>query len=181
MVIRYWLFVALTLVLTGFIGYGTYMTARLLRTWKPEQNLLLTPAENLIRVLMIAGCVLLGLLSTLSNQQLGWEMQNLQGQLIWGIVVGLLLALFFYTSTRWFIKRTGKRFYSSTIIEHIVPKGPAEFVLVALALIPAVFLEELLFRSLLLAGLTPILPIWLLLLVQGVLFGFIRIDALKPR
>ena len=53
MPINFWIFVLLTLALVIFISYGTYATAQLLRHWQPDRNLLLLPAENLIRLLLI--------------------------------------------------------------------------------------------------------------------------------
>ena len=59
MTINFWLFTVLTLALVAFIGYGTYATARLLRNWRPDRNLLLLPAENLLRLVLIGVCIIL--------------------------------------------------------------------------------------------------------------------------
>ena len=72
MPLRYWIFVAFTLSLTALIGYGTFNTARLLRTWRPPHNLLLSGPETVARIALIALCVVAGLLSGLPGEQLGW-------------------------------------------------------------------------------------------------------------
>jgi membrane protease YdiL (CAAX protease family) len=171
MTARYWLFVALTLALTLFTAYGAYRTSLLLKQWQPDRNLLLLPGENVVRWAMIVGCVGLGLLSGLPLPQLGWTGIHLTRDLLLGIVLGSGLALIFYFATRWFVTQTGARFYSDQIVAYVVPTSGREYGLVALAMVGVALLEELLFRSLLLGGLEPILPRWLLLLGSALLFG----------
>jgi membrane protease YdiL (CAAX protease family) len=170
----YSLFVLLTLVLTGWISYNTYVTAKLLRTWQPESNPLLHPLETLVRLALIAACIGLGLLSGLSPAALGWTLVDGWRQAAWGAVAGLLLGAVFLLATRWMVQRTGERFYSPLVLELIVPKDPREFVLTALAMVTVVLLEELLFRSLLIGGLAPIAPAPLLAVLFGVLFGLLH-------
>ncbi|NJN84488.1 MAG: CPBP family intramembrane metalloprotease [Caldilineaceae bacterium] len=116
----------------------------------------------------------LGLLSGLSDAQLGWVWVNPGWQIVEGCSRGLLLAAIFYSVTRQLTRRTGQRFYSSVILEAIVPRNRREMLLVSLAMIPVVLLEELLFRSLLLGGMAPILPTYLLIVSGGVLFGWMH-------
>jgi membrane protease YdiL (CAAX protease family) len=168
---NYLLFVILTLGLTLFLGYGTYATARLLRVWRPEQNLLLMPTENFVRVVMLLFCVALGYLSGIEAAQLGWQWPQPALQLLIGVVTGLATALFFYYSTRQIVRHSGARFYSPAVMHYIIPKSRREFLLVLLALIPVVLLEELLFRSLLLGGLSPLAPEIALLIGFGLVFG----------
>jgi membrane protease YdiL (CAAX protease family) len=171
---RYWLFVALTLALTGFIGYNTYLSAQLLRRWRPDRNLLLLPAENLLRLGLVLACLGLGVLSGLDARQLGWLLSRWPAQLLWGVGWGVGLAGFLYLSTRWILQRSGQRFYSSIIVQAIVPKSTGELLGVSLVMISVVLLEELLFRSLLLGGLAPILPAPLLLIGWSVVFGLLH-------
>ena len=170
----YWLFVGLTLTLTGFLGYATFSTARLLQSWRPEGNLMLMPGENLLRVGLIGACWLLGRLSGLGSGSLGWGADGWPVQLGWGVGIGLGVAFFFVAATRWLVGWTGSRFYSDQIIDLIVPTSKRELVWVAAAFVPAVLLEELLFRSLLLGGLAPILPVGWLLIGFGVIFGLLH-------
>jgi membrane protease YdiL (CAAX protease family) len=179
---RYWIFVVLTLLFTGFVGYNTYATAHLLRRWQPDgalrsrsgRNLLLLPAENLLRLVLIAFCLGLGLLSGLEPRQLGWVWPATPEPFLWGAGWGVVLAGFFYLSTQWIIRRTGQRYYSSVIVQAIVPGNRVELVLVCISMFGVVALEELLFRSLLLSGLQPILPTPVLLIGWSVVFGLLH-------
>jgi membrane protease YdiL (CAAX protease family) len=172
--LRYWLFLALTLLLTGFIGYGTYSTARLLRTWQPDTNLLLMPAEAFMRLVFILVCIGLGLLSGLPMEQLGWSLTDAGGQIVWGIGWGIVMAGVMVLTTQWLLVETGQRFYSNTVLAHVLPKNRREVLLVAMAMISVVALEELLFRSLLLGGLTPLLSPSILIVLTAALFGLMH-------
>jgi membrane protease YdiL (CAAX protease family) len=174
MAVNYWFFVAGVSTLTLFIGYTTFATARLLKKWRPDRNLLLIPTENLVRLGLIILCLGLGRLSGLGRDQLGWQASGPFRQLIWGSLIGLGIGLFFYYTTYWLIRRTGQRFYSSLVIELIVPTTRRELILVLLAMLPVVLLEELLFRSLLLGGLVPIFPPTILLIGLSLLFGVLH-------
>ncbi len=171
---RYWLFVALVLTLTCLIGYATYRTARLLRVWTPDRNLLLLPGENLVRLVLIVLCIGLGYLSGLDAERLGWQMPRPGLQVLFAVPVGTALAFFFYAATRHIVERTGERFYSSVVLYAIIPRSRREIPLALLALGPIALLEELLFRSLLIGGLSPLVPAWLLVLGLGVLFGLLH-------
>ena len=174
MTINFWLFTVLTLALVAFIGYGTYATARLLRNWRPDRNLLLLPAENLLRLVLIGVCIILGLLSGLPFSALGWLIPQVEQQLLWGVVWGVALALFFYSSTQWLVRSTGQRFYSSVVIQAITPKDRRELLLVLLAMAPVVLLEELLFRSLLIGGFAHLVALPVLVIGWSVIFGLLH-------
>lgn len=170
----YWIFFIAVFLLTGFIGYGTFATARLLQQWQPKENLLLMPAETVFRFFLILLCVGLGILSGVPYEQLGWQVDQLGRQLLEGLVWGVIMALGFYWSTKILLRRGGERFYSSVIINAITPRNRRELGLVLLAMILVVLLEELLFRSLLLGGLAPLLPMPLLLISWSVAFGLLH-------
>lgn len=172
--LRYWSFVMITLTLTAFIGYGTFATARLLQRWTPDHNLLLHPLENLVRAALLLACVGLGYLSGLGFDQLGWQWDAVGQQLVWGLIFGFGLGLCFYLITQWLMRFVGKAFYSTVVIEHLVPRDNRELLLVLAAMAPVVILEELLFRSLLLGGLAPIVPTTLLVLGLSILFGLLH-------
>jgi membrane protease YdiL (CAAX protease family) len=171
---NYWLFVAGTLILTAFLSYNTYLSAQLLRYWRPTQNLILLPSENLLRLGLIALCIGLGWLSGLSYEQLGWRWPLDNRPALTGLLWGVGLALFFALTTVWVVQRMGRRFYSPTVVQAIVPRRAGELPLVLLAMIPAVLLEELLFRSLLIGGFSPIAPIALLAIGGSLLFGYLH-------
>lgn len=171
---NYWIFFTLTLALVTLIGYGTFATARLLRNWQPDRNLLLTPAENLLRIGLIAFAIMLGRVSGLGATQLGWVVQTFWADLLWGIIWGALLAGLFAWSTRWLIHKSGERYYSSVVIKAITPRSNRELIFVLLAMVPVVLLEELLFRSLLIGGFRAVLPLPLLLIGWSLLFGLLH-------
>lgn len=172
--INFWLFTMLTFALVAFLSYGTYATARLLRSWQPDRNLLLLPAENLLRLVLIALCIILGYLSGAPLAQLGWVFPAVGQQLFWGIVCGIGLALFFYLSTKRLVDVTGQRFYSSVVIQAITPRSTRELLLVLLVMAPVVLVEELLFRSLLIGGFALLLPLPWLIIGWSILFGLLH-------
>lgn len=170
----YWIFVFLTLGLIGFVGYGTFRTADLLREWRPEGNALLMPMDVIFRLVLLLVCVALGLLSGVDRATLGWQAPHLREQVTWGAAWGALMALIAVSVTHFLVRRTGERFYSSVIIELIVPKNAREAFLVLLALVPVVVLEELLFRSLFIGGLSLLLPVAMLVICGGAMFGLLH-------
>ena len=158
------------------VGYGVYATHRLLRTWQPDHNVLLTAGENILRLVLIVFCVLLGLISGLrAKTSSGWRFSAGNATTSIGLASGCLLALFFYGATQWVIQRSGQRFYSSVVIKAIVPAERTGLLLVSLAMLPIVALEELLFRSLLVGGLTPLLPASFLVIATSLLFGLLHL------
>lgn len=174
MTVRYSLFVFLTLLLSGFLAYSTYATARLLRTWRPSGNPLLEPADNLLRVGLAFICVALGLLSGLPFATLGWTLTSPLRQTALGMAIGLLLALLFYVATRWLVAFTGHRYYSTLLLDLIAPHSQREFVAVAIALVPSVLLEELIFRSLWVGGFSQLVSAPLLIAASSLLFGLMH-------
>ncbi|MCB0152422.1 MAG: hypothetical protein KDE01_32800, partial [Caldilineaceae bacterium] len=69
--------------------------------------------------------------------------------------------------SQWVRNSMGTRLYSKTFSEMIIPRTQREFYFIAAALIPVVILEELLFRSLLIGGFSPLLPAWLLVILTS--------------
>jgi membrane protease YdiL (CAAX protease family) len=154
-----------------FFGYGTFATARLLKTWEPDRNLLLIPSQHIFWLGMVLLCLFLGWLSGLSYQQLGWYIPSPWFQIGGGMIIGLGLGALFFYATLWVLRYSGHQFYSAFTLKHVVPDTPQELKLVLLAIIPGVIFEELLFRSLLLGGVSPILPIPILLIGGSIIFG----------
>ena len=174
MTVRYGLFLLLTGVMTAFLGYGTWATARLLREWTPPRNPLLEPLETLVKAALCVLCILLGWLSGVSPAALGWTTARPAAQAAWGALAGAALGLLFYAASRWVVARAGTRYYSPALVELIAPRSGAELGWIALAMVPAVLLEELLFRSLLVGGLSPIAPLPLLVVASALLFGLMH-------
>lgn len=171
---RYFLFVFLTLLLVGLVAVATVRSNRLLATWPADQNPLLHPGETLMRLLLLLLCIALGLLSGRPAAALGWQWGEVLAQLAWGTLAGLVMAAFYYTATRLVVARWGERYYSPRVLEIILPRRRADFPAVALAMLPVVGMEELLFRSLLIGGFGPLAPDWALVLISAALFGWMH-------
>jgi membrane protease YdiL (CAAX protease family) len=174
MSLSYTTFVALTLLFVGLVGYATYRSAQILPDWPADQNPLLHPAETGVRFILIGFCISLGLLSGESQQALGWVVNHPLSQIAWGTLWGILLALFYIITTRWVMARSGKRYYTTTVVRVIVPRSTQQVWAVAAVMVSVVLLEELLFRSLLLGGFAPLLPTWLLLAIGALIFGLMH-------
>lgn len=168
---RYSLFVLGVLALTAFIAYSTFVTTKLLRRWRPLRNPLLDRADILLRLALVAACIGLGVLSGLERATLGWVLHDPLRQAIVGMFVGGVLAIGLWGSARWLMHIGGDRLVAPEFIAMVAPRSLAELWLIALALIPAVLLEELLFRTLLIGGLSPLAPAWVLAVGVSVLFG----------
>ncbi len=164
------LFVLGTLAILVFLTWGTYQTAVYLRQVPVRFNLLLLPSENALRLVLILACLLLGQVSNLPYGQLGWQ-TNLPRDLVLGLVVGVIVALVVPPLTQVAVNRFGKQIYSPVVVLHILPRSRREWLLVPFALISSVFLEELLFRSLLLGGFGSLAPPVGLAVLWSLLFG----------
>jgi membrane protease YdiL (CAAX protease family) len=174
MTMRYTLFLLLTGAVTAFLGYGTWATARLLREWTPPRNPLLEPLEAFAKLALSGLCIFLGWLSGVPPAALGWTAERAAALAAWGILAGAGLGLLFHAASRWVVARSGTRYYSPALVELIAPRSAAELGWIALAMIPAVLLEELLFRSLLVGGLGPLAPLPLLVVASALLFGLMH-------
>lgn len=174
MPLNYLFFLVIVFALTAFIAYTTVATALLLRTWRPPHNPLLNRADTILRWLLVAFCLGLGALSGLDFHTLGWSLPAPATQTMVGAAAGLALALFFYATTSWLVQRTGARFYPTTFIELVAPRSLRDLAQIAVALIAVVLLEELLFRSLLIGGLSPLAPELVLAIVVGCAFGLLH-------
>lgn len=167
------MFAGLTLLITLMVGYGAYRTARLLQVWQPKENLLLLPAENALRAVVLAICLMLGSGSGLSPETLGWQFHNAGQQLLTGGLAGLGLAALFVGTGRVVTRYTDTRFYRS-ILELVVPRSRREAVLLPFALLLSVLFEEVLFRSLLIGGFSPLLPASWLIVGFSIVFGLLH-------
>jgi membrane protease YdiL (CAAX protease family) len=165
------IFVIGTLLLLAFLAWGTWRTAQALRDFTPDFNLLLLPIENILRVGLIGACLSLAYFSGQSFAQFGWQSLDLSRDLLAGCFIGIVCALSVPPLMRGAIARFGAAVYSPIVVQSILPRNQREWLLVPLALIPAVLLEELLFRSLLLGGFGAFAPPLLLALVWSMLFG----------
>jgi len=106
--------------------------------------------------------------------QFGWRADASARAALIGAAVGILVAVMVPVVTRFAIARFGARIYSPIVIRSVMPRRRREWVLVPLALVPAVALEELLFRSLLLGGFGVFVPSLALAVVWSIVFGMMH-------
>ncbi len=157
----------------GFVSFATFRTSEILQTWTPEENILLIPAENVVRLVMIALCIGLGLLSPVVPEALGWIPSDPLGDIGIGVVVGLGISLAMAPPTLW-VMRHHPEWYSDVVLRSIRPRTQREWPLVILALLPVAILEELLFRSLLLGGFSPYVNVIFFAIAASILFGLLH-------
>jgi membrane protease YdiL (CAAX protease family) len=168
-------FAAGTLTLTVFVSWATYRSAQMLQQLKEvEINLLLLPAENLLRVGLVVACLILGWVSGLARGQFGWVSYAPLADVAIGVAMGVAIQVPLNVLTNWSIRRFGPHIYSPLVIRSILPRTREEWAPVLLALFPAVLVEELLFRSLLLGGMRLFFPVWVLVVGTALLFGWMH-------
>jgi membrane protease YdiL (CAAX protease family) len=144
-----------------------------LRHWQPDVNILLLPAENALRALVLAVCFLLGRGSGLPPATLGWQINNAGSQLLAGLLTGLGLAILFFAMGQ-LLKRSAPTSFYRPILALVIPRSRKEALLLPFALILSVLFEELLFRSLLIGGLSPLLPTAWLIIGFSFIFGLLH-------
>ena len=165
------LFVVGTLFILTFLSWATYRTAVFLRQIHLDFNLLLLPVENLSRLVLILVCIWLAEQSGQPYARFGWSAAQPARDIVVGLAIGILIALVLPPLTQWAVARLGARVYSPGVVRSILPRNRREWLLVPLALIPSVFLEELLFRSLLLGGFAIFVSPILLAILWSMIFG----------
>ena len=167
------LFALGTIALIAFVSFATYRTGQLLEYWQPEENLLLLPGENLVRLGLIAVCIGLGFISPQTPEQLGWLPADPLGDIAIGALAGVAISLALLPPTLWILHRRPE-WYNDVVLRNIRPHSRREWLLVILALIPVALLEELLFRSLLLGGFAPYVNVIYFAIAAAILFGLLH-------
>lgn len=170
----YFLFVFGSLGLTAALAWATYQSGRLLRAVPVRENLLLSPVENMVKVMLVLACIALGASSGATASQLGWTFEFGWRDLGLGIIIGMLTQFLANGATMAAINIWGKEIYSPTVMRNIMPRTRPEWVLVPIALGLGVVLEELLFRSLLIGGLSITVPLPILLVGFAAIFGLMH-------
>jgi membrane protease YdiL (CAAX protease family) len=168
------LFVAGTLMMTLFVAWATYRSAQLLQHMEVDFNLLLLPAENVLRVGLVVAGLILGWVSGLSRDQLGWVSHAPLIDIAIGVAAGVAIQAPLNALTAWAIRRFGPHIYSPVVVRSILPRSRDEWPPILVALFPSVLVEELLFRSLLLGGLSVVFPAWALVVATALLFGWMH-------
>ena len=172
----FWLNLARTgiLLLTAFLGWVTYRSHLLLKEFQPDFNLLLSLPEVIVRLLLVSVCLFLAWLSGVPAAQLGWPVENPMQVLVMGLGAGVVTVLAINLVTDWSIRRFGRQIYSPLLIQNIMPRCRLEWGLTALALLPPVLMEELLFRSLWLGCFSQVIGWPVLIIGTSVIFGLMH-------
>jgi membrane protease YdiL (CAAX protease family) len=163
------------LILTVFLAWITYRSNLLLKEFQPEFNLLLSPPESIVRIILVGICLLLAWLTGLPAAQLGLVITNPLRSVGLGLAAGIAIQVLVNLLTFGAINYFGRHIYSAWVIRNILPRRPVEWVLVPLALLPAVAMEELLFRTLWIGAFGAIMPMPLLVIGTSLLFGFMHL------
>ena len=161
-------------ILTALLGWITFRSHLLLKEYRPDVNLLLSIPEITVRLLLVAVCLGLAWLSGLPAAELGLIFQNPPQTMAAGLGIGLVLVVIINLVTNWCISRFGRHIYSPLVIQNVLPRRPIEWVLAVFALLPAVLMEELLFRSLWLGSFNQMMPWWLLTIGTSIIFGLMH-------
>jgi len=162
-------------ILTVLLAWITYQSNLILRRIQPDFNLLLSTPELLLRVALVGLCLMLAWLTGLSAAQLGLMITSPVRDIGLGLTVGFGLQLMINLVTYEAIRYFGREIYSPRVILNILPRRSVEWLLVPLALLPAVAMEELLFRSLWLGGFGDIIPMPVLILGTSIVFGVMHL------
>jgi len=162
--------------LLAFLCWATYRSGILLRTVDIPFNVLVAPPEVLARLALIVVCVGLGLVSGLPWAQLGWTSADPALDVLLGLVAGVLIQMPLALIASWAVRVWGPRLYDPIVILNVLPRNRRQWVTVPLAFVSAVVLEELLFRSLLVGGLSAVAPAWTWVLAAGftLVFGLVH-------
>jgi hypothetical protein len=162
------------LLFTGFIGWLTYRSHVLLKQFQPDFNLLLSIPETIGRIVMVLICLLLAWLSGLPAAKLGLVVENLWRSIGLGFGVGLVTQLVVNILTIRAIMRFGPHIYSPWLIRNILPRHRGQWMPIALAFIPPVAMEELLFRTLLIGLFRDLIPLSVLVTGTSLIFGLMH-------
>ncbi len=162
------------LALLVFISLATWRTNQALQVWTPEENILLSPPENIARLVLIAVSIGLGFLSGADFLALGWTPPNPLGDIGIGLSVGILLPVILYFPSKW-VEEHHPEWYSDVVIRTIRPRSRREWPWVILALLPVALMEEILFRSLLLGAFSPYVNIIYFAIGVSIFFGLLHI------
>lgn len=164
----------LIILFTGLIAWMTYRSHLLIKEVQVDFNLLLSLPESIARLFMVGVCLFLAWLSGLSADQLGFTTEVPWRTVTLGVAVGIIIQLSVNLTTLQAIKHFGRAIYSPWLIQNILPKQPHEWPLIALAFLPPVAMEELLFRTLLIGAFEEIIALPVLIVGTSVVFGLMH-------
>lgn len=167
------------ILLTALLAWVTYRSHLLLKEFQPDFNLLLSPIEAAVRLLLIGVCLLLAWLSGLPAEKLGLIAANPGWSMALGLLIGVIVQVGVNGATTWSINRFGRQIYSPLVVRNILPRRSLDWILVPLAFVPAVTMEELLFRTLWLGIFGSLFPLPVLVIGTSIIFGFMHLPQGK--
>jgi len=167
-------FVVLVMLLLAVLAWTTEQSSRLLRRITPAYNVLLSLPDNAARLFLILVCVVAGLWLGPGVDALGWQTDRLWQDVALGGAAGLLAAPLTVLGGNLAAKRWGPGVYDNRLLRAIVPVNEREWWGVVLALLPAALLEEMLFRSMPLAGLSYWISPWVVMWPLALFFGLLH-------
>jgi hypothetical protein len=169
----------LILLFAALIGWMTYRSHLILKEIRPSFNLLLSWPETVARLALVGFCLFLAWFSGLPAAELGLTFKNPWRSLSLGLGVGLITQLVVSMATYQAIKYFGPQIYSPWLIRNILPRQAHEWLLVTLAFLPPVVMEELLFRTLLIGGFQSIVSLPVLIVGTSIVFGLMHLPQGK--
>ncbi len=168
----------LALLLLLVILGGAYRTSVLLRHFRPQVNPLLSPVENLFRLVLIGLTFVIAALVGDPPAELGLKGFGLAEALL-GVGLGMVALVVINLVAAGGLAVFGPGIYRAGIIRAILPRRPAEWPPVLGGLLLASFQEELFFRGLLLGVFDRFFPPVGLNLAVGVFFGLAHLPQGK--
>lgn len=159
---------------TSLIAWLTYRSHLLLKEIQPDFNLLLSLPESIARIVMVGICLFLAWMSGLTAMELGLTIANPWWDVGIGLGIGVIIQLAVNLTTLQLVKHLGRDIYSPWLIRNILPRQQREWILIALAFIPPIAMEELLFRTLLISAFQTIIPLPLLIIGTSIVFGLMH-------
>lgn len=164
-------FILGSLALTAVLGVLALATARWLRQWRPDINLLVHPAQIGAYGLVVLLCLGLMGISGLPAARFGLRSADWKLDAALGVGIGLTLPAPLNGLLRLCVRRWGPRIYSPALMRAILPRSKREWFLIPWAFCLTALGEEFLFRAIWVGGFSHWLPAVIPVLVSSAVFG----------
>lgn len=169
--VRSGVFILGSLALTAGLGMLALATARWLRQWRPNINLLVHPAQMGAYGLVILLCLGLMGISGLPPARFGLRSTDWKLDAALGVGIGLALPAPLNGLLRLCVRRWGPGIYSPALMRALLPRSKREWLLIPCAFCLTALSEELLFRAIWIGGFSYWLSAVIPVLVSSMVFG----------